>query len=217
MKKKLFSEVPELTGERLVLRGLPPDDAPGLQELVDSPAVYRWLPTFLFEKKYPDVGYVIEHLYDECLKDSLILGVFLDGGFCGLAEMYGHRAAVLKVSTGYRLLERCWGQGIATEALGRMIDYLFGETNIRIVTASTMLENRASANVLQKNSFQMFMHGAYEDWGYEKPTVTDKWIRFRSRQDIGTYDRYGNASFMPEAEKIFRWIHPSKRQQANGK
>ena len=76
--------------------------------------------------------------------------MFRDEEFCGLAEMYGYRDPVHKISVGYRLLERCWGQGIASEALGLMIDYLYNETDIEIITASTMVENLASARVLQK-------------------------------------------------------------------
>ena len=34
---------------------------------------------------------VIRHLYDECFKESIILGVFMEGDFCGLAEIYGYR------------------------------------------------------------------------------------------------------------------------------
>lgn len=89
---------------------------------MDDPEVYRYLPTFLFKKKYPDVGRVIERLYDECFRESIILGVFKDDAFCGLAEMYGYREAIHKISVGYRLLERCWGQGIASATLGLMID-----------------------------------------------------------------------------------------------
>lgn len=177
VKKKLFSEIPTIKSGRLVLKSLTMADMSGLQELVDSPRVYRYLPTFLFERKYPDVGYVIAHLYDECWKESIILGVYRDGAFCGLAEMYGYRDPIHKISVGYRLLERCWGKGIASEALRMMIDYLYHETDIEIITASTMVENQASANVLRKNGFQMVVHAADEDWGYEKPTVTDKWIR----------------------------------------
>ena len=147
VKKKLFSEIPFLKGTRLTLRRLTRADQSGLQELVDSPRVYRYLPTFLFEQKYPDVGYVIDHLYDECWKESIILGVFMEDEFCGLAEMYGYRDPIHKISVGYRLLERYWGKGIAGEALEMMIDYLYKETDIEIITASTM------------------------------PTVTDKWIR----------------------------------------
>ena len=129
-KKKLFSEIPYLKGKRLTLKRLTRADRSGLQELVDSPRIYRYLPTFLFEQKYPDIGYVIDHLYDECWKESIILGVFLGDEFCGLAEMYGYRDPIHKISVGYRLLERYWGKGIAKEALGMMIDYLYDETDI---------------------------------------------------------------------------------------
>jgi ribosomal-protein-alanine N-acetyltransferase len=176
-KKKLFSEIPYLKGKRLTLKRLTRADRSALQELVDSPRIYRYLPTFLFEQKYPDIGYVIDHLYDECWKESIILGVFLGDEFCGLAEMYGYRDPIHKISVGYRLLERYWGKGIAKEALGMMIEYLYDETDIEIITASTMVENQASANVLKKNGFQMVVHAVDEDWGYDKPTVSDKWIR----------------------------------------
>ena len=177
MKKKLFTEIPYLQGPRLTLRGLTASDAPGLRELTDSPAVYRWLPTFLFEKQYDDAETVIARLYDEGWKESVILGVFLGEDFCGLAELYGFRDAIHKISVGYRLLERFWGRGIASEALGMLIDYLYNETDIEIVTASTMVENAASANVLRKNGFSLVVHAVGEDWGYERLTVTDKWIR----------------------------------------
>ena len=176
--KNLFREIPCLQNDRITLRMLTSSDADGLQELVSNPAVYRYLPTFLFEKKCPDVSYTIRHLYDECLEDSLILGVFENERFCGLSEMYGYRFPVHKISVGYRLLESCWGRGIATEALRLMVDYLYGETAIRMITAGTMVENQASANVLRKNGFRRFFHGALENWGYEKLTVTDKWISY---------------------------------------
>ena len=175
--KKLFSEIPYLHSERLTVRQLRPSDADGLRELTGSPSVYRYLPTFLFEKKYPDIDDVIRQLYEECFRESIILGVFEKERFCGLAEFYGYRDPIHKISVGFRLLERCWGKGIATETLRLMVDYLYGETDIEIITASTMLENQASANVLRKNGFTLVVHAAPEDWGYEKPTPTDKWIR----------------------------------------
>ena len=177
-KKKLFSEIPYLQNERITLRRLTSADADALQELVDSPAVYRYLPTFLYEKKYPDVSCVIRHLYDECFEESIILGIFENENdrFCGLAEMYGYRDPIHKISVGYRLLESCWGRGIATEALKLMTEYLGNETDIEIITASTMIENQASANVLKKNGFTLVVHAVGEDWGYEEPTIADKWI-----------------------------------------
>ena len=175
--RQLFGEIPQLRGGRLLLRGLEACDAEGLRELAGQRRVYRYLPTFLFEQKYPDPYEVIRRLYTEGLNDSLILGVFMENRFCGLAEVYGYREAIRKVSVGYRLLEERWGQGIATEALGLMIDYLLSRKGIEIITASTMVENQASANVRRKNGFDLVAHAVGEDWGYASPTIADKWVR----------------------------------------
>lgn len=175
--KKLFSEIPYVEGERLTLKKIEESDAEALLELVSDPLVYKYLPTFLFERKYPDIHDVIDKLYTECFEESIILGIYLDGSFCGIAEFYGHRDEIHKISVGYRPLRRCWGKGITSETLAMMIKYLYEETDIEIVTASTMVENKASANVLLKNGFALVLSGASEDWGYPEPTVVDKWIR----------------------------------------
>ena len=175
--KKLFSEIPKIQGERIVLREITQTDSAALKQLTDDPDVYRYLPTFLFETKYNDKSYVIDHLYDECFRESIILGIFMNDEFCGIAEMYGYREEIHKISVGYRLLKRYWGQGIATEALSLMVNYLYNETDIEIITASTMIENSASAAVLKKNGFDLVVHAVPEDWGYDEPTITDKWIR----------------------------------------
>ena len=178
MKKRLFQEIPRLEDDRLLLRQITAADAQDLSCFAHSPAIYRLLPTFLYEQKYPDIHRVIDGLYADCLRKSLILGVFLrqGGDFCGLAEWYGFRDEIHKVSIGYRFLEACWGKGIASETVGLMIDWLLNETDIRIVTASTMLENKASGRVLAKNGFSLVQTGIDEDWGYGKPTPTDKWF-----------------------------------------
>lgn len=177
MKIKPFDKIPYLQGKRLTIRKLGAADADGVREFTENETVYRYLPTFLYERKYPDVMRVINGLYDECLKDSLILGVFEEDSFCGLAEMYGFTDRIHKISVGYRFMERCWGRGIATETLKLLVDYLYSETDIEIITASTMLENQASARVLKKNGFEMVVHAAPEDWGFNEPTLADKWIR----------------------------------------
>lgn len=174
---KLFSEIPYLQGERVTLKQLSLSDGDALRELTEDDTVYRYLPTFLYEKQYDDTEYVIRHLYDECIQCSLILGVYVGGEFCGLAEIYGYRASLFKASVGYRLLQRYWGRGIATEALGLMVKYLLEETDVKIITASTMVKNQASANVLKKNGFKHLTYTSLEDWGYAKPILTEKWLR----------------------------------------
>ena len=107
------------------------------------------------------------------------LGVYMrdDMSFCGIVELYGCNEEMLKISMGYRLLERFWGRGIATNAVAMTVEHLLNNTNIEIITASTMVENSASANVLRKNGFIMTAVGVEEDWGFPSPTIANKWFR----------------------------------------
>ena len=176
--QKLFSVVPLIEGERITLRRITGADAAALERLAHSAAVYRYLPTFLYEQKYPEISRVISGLYTECFRESIILGVYLreNGCFCGIGEIYGYRDEIHKASIGYRLLDSCWGRGIATETAHLLTDYLLLQTDIEIITASTMVENRASARVLTKNGFTLVKSGVDEDWGYPQPTIVDKWF-----------------------------------------
>ena len=175
--KGLFPEPPVLADGRLCLKPLSLSDADSLRLLIRQDSVYRYLPTFLYEKKYSQPEEVLLRLYDEGLDDSLILGIFMGKRFCGLFEVYSFRAPIHKASVGYRLLREEWGKGIASESLGMMTDELLAGRGIEIITASTMLQNRASAHVLQKNGFSLVNHAVEEDWGFPEPTLTDKWIR----------------------------------------
>ena len=176
----LFSTIPRLEGERIVIKRLEDADAQALWEFSHSDEVYRYLPTFLFEKQRDDVRETIDLLYRDLFtnKESLILCVRSkhDGAFCGFAECYGLREELNKISIGYRLLERCWGHGIASQAVSLMVNYLYDQTNIELITASTMVENIASAQVLRKNGFICTTHAVEEDWGYDTPTIADKWF-----------------------------------------
>lgn len=175
--RDLFPDLPRIEGERVLLRPLELRDAADLSRMTRQDVVYRYLPTYLFEKQSDDAEAVIRGMYGEGLESSLILGVFRDGRFCGLAEFYGYRAPIRKASVGYRLLKECWGQGIASEVLTLLLDELLCRRGIEIITASSMIENRASAHLLQKHGFTLVNHAVYEDWGFPELTLVDKWIR----------------------------------------
>ena len=176
----MFSEIPVLEDERILLRKVVDSDAQALESLVRNDRIYRYLPTFLFEKQYLDMHRMIAELYGDLYlnKESLILGICLKDKdeLCGLAEFYGFKDYIHKISIGYRLLEEYWGQGIASRTVALMIDYLYSSTEIEIITASTMVENMASRRVLEKNGFIQTTI-AEEDWGYQEPVTVNKWFR----------------------------------------
>ena len=77
-------------------------------------------------------------------------------------------------------MRRYWGRGIASETLELMLGYLFSRTDIKLVAASTMVDNKASEAVLRKNGFTL-ASAAAEDWGFEQPVLTHIWIKNISR------------------------------------
>lgn len=179
-RKKLFSEIPCIEGERIVLDRVVDTDADALRDLTDNPHAQRYLPAYLFEKQFDDPHEAIRQLYGDLFenKESLILAVRMKeaGELAGLAEFYGLRDRLHKISVGSRLRESWWGHGLATEMTRLMVDYLYDETDIEIITASTMVENKASAHVLEKVGFIRTARSVEEDWGFPEPVIVDKWF-----------------------------------------
>ncbi|HEY0743883.1 MAG TPA: GNAT family N-acetyltransferase [Chryseosolibacter sp.] len=68
-------------------------------------------------------------------------------GFAGLPDEEG------KTMVGYGLDVRFHGQGIATEALGALIEWGFYNPNLNRIIADTPVKHIASQKVLQKNNF----------------------------------------------------------------
>ena len=179
--KKLFDEIPYLEGERIILRKLTENDREALSEMAHSNNVYRYEPTYLLEQQYTDMDELLRDLYGKYFeqKQNLFLGIYLKENpeeLCGLAEFYDYRDHLHMVSIGGRLREKFWKSGIGTEVAKLMSDYLFKETDIEIITASTMADNKASAHVLEKNGFMTTHNIHKEDWGHAESTDAYRWF-----------------------------------------
>ena len=128
-RKKLFSEIPRVDGERIVLDRVVAADADALRDLICNAHVQRYEPTYLFEKQFDDASEAIASMYGDLFanKESLILAIRMKetGELAGLAEFYGLRDSLHKISVGYRLRECWWGYGLATEAARLMVGYLY--------------------------------------------------------------------------------------------
>ncbi len=156
-------------------------DFDALREMSDNGNIYRYEPTYLLEQQYSDMHQLIRDLYGKYFdtKQNLILGTYLremPSELCGLAEFYDYLDHLHTVSIGGRLREKFWKSGIGSETIQLMIDYLFGETDIEIIMASTMPGNRASARLLEKAGFQTTNHIRKEDWGHAESTDAYRWF-----------------------------------------
>ena len=182
--RKLFSEIPTIVGDGVVLSPLVETDAAALQDLMDNKRVYRYDPAYLFERGFDSAEEVIAKAYGEIYerKESLFLAVRLTTGgeLCGLAEFYDFRDEGHVASCGGRLREAYWGHGIASAVLACMVAYLFGQTDVETITASSMVDNLPSARLLEKNGFVRTARSVEEDWGYAEPVVVDCWALQKS-------------------------------------
>ena len=179
--RSLFEEFPRLESERLLLREWTASDAHSLEAIIRDPAVYRYLPTFLYEQSVPDTVGMIVNARSACFdaKDSLLLGICFRSEpeqVVGIAEIYNYEPEKEKASIGYRLRRSVWGQGIAGETAATLKRYLLEQTDVRKITAHVMAENAASARVLEKNGFLLRWTGLREDWGKEAPVLVNKYM-----------------------------------------
>lgn len=78
--------------------------------------------------------------------------------FCPLAE--DPRQAEI----GYSLMRRYQGQGYATEAVHRLLDYLFGELQLHRVRAICDVENVASTRLLERVGMRREAHFVESYW-----------------------------------------------------
>jgi RimJ/RimL family protein N-acetyltransferase len=69
--------------------------------------------------------------------------------------------------TGYWLGKAYWGQGCATEALRRVIQFGFEQLSLNRIQASYFVHNPASARVMEKAgmTFEFIMRQHYFKWG----------------------------------------------------
>ena len=184
---KLFDEMPYLENETIVLHEIRMEDAKALKELASDPAVYWYLPTFLYEQKYEDTEEVIRRMKEECFdtKDSILLGVYLKDDpdrLIGIGEIYAYDEAKNKASIGCRLARAYWHKGIALQAAMLLKEYLIQTIGIRTITGHIMCCNTGSAKVAEKAGFSKRFERLWEDWGREGPVLVDKYVYKKSEE-----------------------------------
>ena len=84
-------------------------------------------------------------------------------GIAGLPNEHG------EVMIGYFIDERYEGQGIMTEALQKLLNWIFENKDVQSVIADTLVDGIASQKVLQKN-------------GFVQDGTTDEGIRWRKNR-----------------------------------
>jgi RimJ/RimL family protein N-acetyltransferase len=150
-----------LETERLILREMVPSDAEALFEMDSNPNVHK----YLWNKPLTSIDGV--HQYIEMVRNQYLennIGRFVVVlketneliGWAGLkynTEKVNNKVHFYDI--GYRLNEKFWGKGYASEASFAWLDYGFNVMKIKVMEAAAHTDNIASNRILQKIGLKM--------------------------------------------------------------
>ena len=165
-----------IESDRLVICNLRNEDLGVLKAMRCDQRIYRYEPTFLTELQgSPEEA--LKAIQDMDLNEDrqCVLGVYEKKDLSvlvGLAELYDYKPSGKVISIGYRFLPEYWGRGIATACVRALIAYLQNHTEVQLVTAHVLPENKASACCLLKNGFEYLVTKS-EDWGHDELSIAD--------------------------------------------
>ncbi len=149
---KIFANIPTLKTDRLVLRKITVDDVEDMFEYSCEPNVTEYLTW----SPHPDKTHTLE--YVSYLQTRYRTGDFYDWavvvkdsgkmiGTCGFTRFdYANNSAEI----GYVINPAYHGQGIATEAVEKVLELGFTRLNLNRIEGKYMVENGASRRVMEK-------------------------------------------------------------------
>jgi [ribosomal protein S5]-alanine N-acetyltransferase len=165
-----------LETERLILRPFEISDAEALFEMDKNPEVHNYLwqkPVIYIQEVYDYIDMVQQQYVDHKIGrfSTIIKDTNELIGWTGIKYVTGHieNGNTNFYDYGYRLNQKFWNKGYATEASKAWLDYGFQEMKIDKINAYTHAENGASNHVLQKVGLKFI-----EDYSDAKG-VTWKW------------------------------------------
>lgn len=171
----IFSHIPTLETDRLILRRMQLSDADDMHEYAKRDDVTRHLtwephPSILYTREY--LAYVSVHYTAGDFFDWAVVERESERmiGTCGFTRFHCEADSA---EIGYVLNPAFWGRGIATEAVGAVIRFGFERLELNRIEARFMDGNEASRRVMEKNGMRfegisrqsMYIKGAYRDVG----------------------------------------------------
>ena len=152
---KIFIET-----ERLLLREILSTDEKGLFELDSNPKVHTYLGNNAVENM-GQIREVIKKIRQQYIDNGIGRWAIIDKetndfiGWTGLkfvTEITNNHINFYDL--GYRLIEKYWGKGIATETTKATLKYAFEKLNLTEIFGMCDIGNASSKNVLEKTGLK---------------------------------------------------------------
>ncbi|WP_428658192.1 GNAT family N-acetyltransferase [Runella sp.] len=166
---KIFIET-----ERLILREIIPADEAGFFELDSNPNVHTYLgnnPVKTIEQVREAIQYIRQQYIDHGIGRWAIIDKVTNDfiGWTGLKLVKETRNNHTDYyDLGYRLIERYWDKGIATETAKATLTYAFEVLNLTEVYGICDVANKGSKNVLEKTGLKFIetfdLDGVEHNW-----------------------------------------------------
>jgi ribosomal-protein-alanine N-acetyltransferase len=168
--------------DRLLLRELRDTDLEGMFELDSNPNVHRYLGNKPIQTKAEAQKILdsVKQQYQErgigrfavIEKDS---GDFIGWSGIRLNTEYNMNGFTKYYDVGYRLIERFWGKGYATESGKAAVNYAFNVMKLPELYATTEVGNQASHNALLKIGLHYV-----NDFYFEEEQLDLRWYTIKN-------------------------------------
>ncbi len=165
-----FEPFPVLETERLILRKAALTDVADLFSLRTDPKTMKFIPR-VHPKTHDDVLEMMKNMYDENSSINWAITLKPSTKLIGMIGFYRTQKEHFRSEVGYMISSDYWGIGIATEALGPILDFGFNEIKLHSIEARINPKNIASRGVLLKHQFvkegyfkdEIFFNNVFED------------------------------------------------------
>ena len=180
---ELFDNVPVLETNRLVLRQLTMDDAADYFEIFSDDEVTRYYDVNTMTDVNEAKALIQRHNahYQNHVSIRYVLQLKDSGKVIGTFGLYDFKGSD-SVEIGFDLNRAHWKQGYMTEAIRRVIDFVFQELGIAAVYGGFLKPNTASENLMKRLGFTRdkvldtieIMPGVFETVYFYKLTRADR-------------------------------------------
>lgn len=165
---------PTLTTERLRLRPFAAADAEPLFALQSDAYVLRYWDSPPWTERARAEQFIARSQAMAEEGSGARLVIERDSTFAGWCTLNSWNPDFRSASLGYCLARAGWGQGVATEAAGALLDWAFGTLDLNRVQAEADTRNAASARVLEKLGFTL--EGTLREDCVVNGDVSDSWV-----------------------------------------
>jgi [ribosomal protein S5]-alanine N-acetyltransferase len=109
-----------------------------------------------FEPERPEAFFTLETQTEIARNREGLAFAILDAGVLAGTISLSHvaRGSLQSANVGYWVTSTRNGRGLATRAVGELVDHAFAELDLHRLEAGTLVDNLASQRVLTKNGFE---------------------------------------------------------------